>query len=90
MEITPTELHSIIRLSSCLTAYGMSNIQDARILFDIMQRNEADIDVHMLTQVVNVVGSELRHTKMPEVRKEFFKQVQEWAIQKLQKRFPYG
>lgn len=90
MEITPTELHSIIRLSECLTAYGMSNTQDARILFDIMRRNEESIGTHMLTQVVHVTASEARMTRLSVTRREFFKEVQEWAIRALQKRPPNG
>ncbi len=90
MEITPTELHSIIRLSECLTAYGTSNTQDAKVLFDIMQRNEDSIGTHMLTQIVHVTASEARLMRLSETRKEFFKTVQEWAIRALHKRAPNG
>jgi len=90
MEITPTELHSIIRLSDCLTSYVMGNTQDARVLFDIMRRNEESIGTHVLTQIVHATASEARLLRLSETRKEFFKEVQEWAIRVLQKRPPNG
>lgn len=90
MEITPTELHSIIRLSECLTAYGMSNTQDAEVLFGIMRRNEESIGTHMLTQIVHVTASEARLKNLSETRKKFFKEVQEWAVLILQKRTSNG